>query len=487
MLRSFALLLLGVALAAPAVAQLDDTCRPTSAQDAAAWLARAVATMGHEAGGLLHYQAGESALADMQSDRAYPPFIAGIHQYDFWYDPQTGVEHATDQYFWPGTGPTPPFTTISGPGQTFMVRGDRYRALNPVIDAFGPIRSLSAWAMLFDWQQADDVSIEAACYIRDQWRITLTRAGLYGPERLYLDAETALPVQLSREEPHYLWGQVRADFVYSNWQQLGDKLLLPTTLFRLVAGAVSVSRTLGTTVLGDTTAPPPLALPDSPGTDPLRPPMFAQHTPLDTAGVARDTYLLTNPAYTEAFTLANDTVFVFEATQSEARARADHAWIRQVHPGDRPLVVVVTDLAWPHIAGVRYWLAQGATVVSHTASEAFLRRVFEHRWTRTPDLLEQRRTTARFRFRGIDRLTQLGGGAVVVAPLVGIATEGALIAYLPAARFLWASDYIQNIRQPTQYAREVIQAAQHYGFAPTHTAAQHLPLTPWATVTALFE
>ena len=51
------------------------------------------------------------------------------------------------------------------------------------------------------------------------------------------------------------------------------------------------------------------------------------------------------------------------------------AWVGRLFPGHHPIVVVVTDLAWPHVAGVRYWVAMGATIVSHAGSKEFLSQV----------------------------------------------------------------------------------------------------------------
>ena len=121
--------------------------------------------------------------------------------------------------------------------------------------------------------------------------------------------------------------------------------------------------------------------------------------------------MLRNPGYQETLTLARDTVFVFDATQGEARARQDSAWIGKLFPGKHPIVVVVTDLAWPHVAGVRYWVAQGATIVSHRASRPFLERVVDRRWTDQPDLLERVRARGvRLKFRAVDDSLRLAGG-----------------------------------------------------------------------------
>jgi hypothetical protein len=69
-----------------------------------------------------------------------------------------------------------------------------------------------------------------------------------------------------------------------------------------------------------------------------------------------------------------------------------------------------------------------------------------------------------------------------VYPIDGIATEGALMAWLPAPKTLWASDYIQNTRAPTGYAREVLRATRRVGVEPEQFAAEHVKLTPWSVI-----
>lgn len=61
---------------------------------------------------------------------------------------------------------------------------------------------------------------------------------------------------------------------------------------------------------------------------------------------------------------------------------------------------------------------------------------------RAPDLLEQRRKTARLEFVGVDAGYTLAGGGIGVHPIDGIGSEVALIGYVFADHLLWASDYI---------------------------------------------
>jgi hypothetical protein len=109
----------------------------------------------------------------------------------------------------------------------------------------------------------------------------------------------------------------------------------------------------------------------------------------------------------------------------------------------------------------------------------------DRRWTLAPDLLEQRRETAKLKFVGVDAAYQLAGGAISWHPIDGIGSEVALMAFLAPDRFLWASDYIQTVAEPSAYASEVWRAVQRDGLHPERTAAEHLPLTPWARIAAL--
>jgi hypothetical protein len=343
---------------------------------------------------------------------------------------------------------------------------------------------LNALGVIRDWRGDSVVRVAEECQYRDYWRLVLTRPGQHGDDRLYLDPKTGYPVKLDRRESHFLWGQVHVEYLYTLWGNY-DGVYFPRAIYRMVDGEVKITRTIGKAEVVAREAAPGLTLPDLPAPAADQVSVYLQATPPDTFNVAPDTYLLVNPGYTEAVALVNDTVFVFDATQGEARARQDEAWANELFQGEYPVVVIVTDLAWPHIGGVRYWVARGATIVSHRISEDFLRRVVERRWTLAPDLLEERREEVAFNFIGIDQAHSLGGGGVQLAPIDGIGSEGALIAYLPRQRFLWAGDFIQRTDQPTAYTTEVWQAAERAGFEPLQTAAQHLQPTPWATIEAL--
>lgn len=452
------------------------------AQTASEMLQRARSAVGwSRVAGVLHYHSAYAWQQNYQSERMYPPYFDAIGSTDNWFSPQTGILRASSKMTYPAGG-APASLAYYDSERGITLRGDR---ATPVPLQSARIRDLDAWAVLYDWSQAKDVRVADREVYRDFPRVVLARATPRGEEHLFLDPKSGFPVKLEYTEPHYLWGQRHVEYLYSLWQ-LQSGVVVSTASFRLADGEVEISSTMDELKLVAATDAdiPSLAMPAVSAPAPEVAP-FLQPLPPESIQVGPSTYLLTNFGYTEAVTLAADEIYVFDATQGEARARQDQTIIRKLFPGARKVNVILTDLAWPHIAGLRFWVAQGATIYSHASSRAFLQKVIDRRWTLHPDTLEQQRASANFRFVPITSAQQLAGGKVRLAPIDGIGSEGALMAFVPAESFLWASDYLQDNTQPTEYASEIFGAVQRVGWAPQRVAAEHLELTAWETITKL--
>jgi hypothetical protein len=293
-----------------------------------------------------------------------------------------------------------------------------------------------------------------------------------------------MPAKLQRVEPHYLWGQVTAEYVWSNWWGVrgAEGGRFPLSVFRVFDGAVyeRIGVSPGAAQMIPADSAPRLDVPAVPPMAETIPP--APQTP-DTVRISDKVYQLVTPMYTETVTLQRDTIFLLDATTSEARARADSALIATLFPGKHAMVVVVTDLAWPHISGIRFWVARGATIVSHALSQDMVRRVVDRRWTLAPDALEAVRAQARLRFRGVTDSLRLAGGDLVIHALRGTTTEGAVGAWIPSARFFWAGDYVQNSAD-SPYARDIVATVRALGLSPLKVGAQHIKPIDWSELQA---
>jgi hypothetical protein len=134
---------------------------------------------------------------------------------------------------------------------------------------------------------------------------------------------------------------------------------------------------------------------------------------------------------------------------------------------------------------VCFWVANGATIVTHRSAAEFLTRVINRRWTLEPDRLERERRRTRLTIRTLADSLAVAGGELVLHAIDGASSEVAIMGWLPKERFLWPGDYIQNTRHPSGYAREVLRATRRAGITPENFAAQHVRLTPWRVIDSL--
>src|SRR4051812_49428436 len=451
--------------------------------DAAAILHRAALATGMTelSGRVVHINFVDITQHDYESDRTYPPYLMQASRIEEWYDPATGADRLTTTESVIGTYNFPGATSLGGRDASFSVRDTTLTPSPDLHASLAATRPLNVWALLNDWVTSPDVHVVQRCEYRGYPRIVLVRRGDAGDERLYIDLKSDYPVAMERDENHYLWGQRRVEYVYATWSRSGPAHL-PGGVTRMVDGFAEVTRAVGDIRIVSRDSAPSLALPVVSAPMARTVAAFLDPTNPDTIRVSPTTVILRNRGYAETVTLAHDTVFVFDATQGEQRARLDSIWISKLFPGKHAIAVIVTDLAWPHISGVRYWVANGATIISHRLSGDFLEQVVARRWTATPDELEKRRASARMRFVPVADSLTLGGGALKLFAIDGAASEGALAVYVDRDRFLWASDYIQTLEQPSQYADEVVAAVNRMRLQPSRVAAEHLPLTPWERV-----
>jgi len=422
----------------------------------------------------------EMVADDYESDRSYSPYVQEGHSARLWYYPDQRLELASGEAVDPfGTRPLPRvWSTARG---SWLKRDTVLQAM-PALHRFSmQTRPLNAWAVLADWLAGPAPKVTGRCVVRDFPRMRLSRPGLIAEEQLYLAPASGLPVEydLIETDPLALWGHRSVAYVYSNWVPVGGALF-PMASFRIVDGEIHISRTAAP--LEADSAAPSIPSPVLSDTTDMRLAGPPPATAPDTVRVSDRTFVLHTRSYSNVVTLARDTVFLLDAQwNGEERARQDSTWIARLFPGRHPVVLVVSDLAWPHIAGVRTWVAMGARVVAHRSAAPFLTRVVNRRWSGAPDLLERRRAAARLRLTAVDDSLILGGGQVRIHPINGIGSEGALMTWLPGDRFLYAGDYVQGLSGPSMaYAREVLAASRRVHAEPERFAAMHMPLTGWS-------
>lgn len=456
--------------------------RATARRDARFWLDRAmhgVGVVASSGGPVLHYKASTiSQLAD-QSDRSYPPFMEVTGAEERWFDPATGVERTSL------AGGRVEFLTNQR--ASYRVSGDDLAPARQAHAALFAARGFDPWEVIQAWSHDPAVRVTGAARYRDFERMVLSRPGALGLERLYLDTASGIPVKLETTEWSYFLGPVHVAYVYSSWFSMSPSGAFPAATIRQSDGLGEEIRSVlpGDAALVPRDSAPRLALPDTGAAMPvIGSPPFGDE-PTDTVRVGSNVFLLTNHAFTSAVALVRDTVYLFDAPAGEQRAQRDSVWIARLFPGIHPVALVLPSTVWPHIAGLRYWVAAGARIVGPALAEPLIAATVRRRWVERPDRLERLRETGAspiLHFVAVRDSISLAGGRLSLYSLHGAANEGVLMAYLPIPRFLWASDRLQKDPSFDLYASELVDDVRRLRLTPLWTSGPHYGVVVWDSV-----
>lgn len=147
-----------------------------------------------------------------------------------------------------------------------------------------------------------------------------------------------------------------------------------------------------------------------------------------------------------------DHVVVVEAPQNEARSDLVIATTKKLIPNKPIRMVVNTHLHFDHSGGLRRYVAEDATVVTHTANTAFFEQAWAGPRTLLPD--QMAKSGKKATFQGVTDRSVLKGSnnrTIELHVLQGNPhNEQTLVAWLPAEKILFQSDMMNPPAQGAQ-------------------------------------
>lgn len=183
----------------------------------------------------------------------------------------------------------------------------------------------------------------------------------------------------------------------------------------------------------------------------------------------------------------DDGLVVLEAPISSGYSARVLEEAQRRFPGARVSAAVSTSDAWPHVGGVREYVARGVPLYALDLNRPLLERLLAAPRTRTPDALA--RAPRRAVLRSISRRLTVGRGEnrVELIPLRTEAGERMVLAWLPGPRLLYTSDVVQpqsdgGFFNPVQL-QELVQVVAREGLQPEAIFGMHVGLTPWTRIT----
>jgi hypothetical protein len=156
-------------------------------------------------------------------------------------------------------------------------------------------------------------------------------------------------------------------------------------------------------------------------------------------------------------------------------------------PGLRIKAVITTSDAWPHLAGIRQYVAQDIPVYALNLNRSILERVIRMPYSSRPDAQHRRPRKPVFQLISGKVVLGTGPNRLELFPLKGETTERQLMVYFPQHRLLYGSDAFQGNPKggyfTPQAVSELLDAAKREHLEVDTFFMMHLGPTPWAALT----
>lgn len=157
-------------------------------------------------------------------------------------------------------------------------------------------------------------------------------------------------------------------------------------------------------------------------------------------------------------------------------------------PNTRVKAVISTSDSWPHLSGLREYVARRIPVYASPLNEPIIRRPLKADYRAAPDRLAGAPADPQFRF--VSEKTTIGSGPnrLELYPIHGENGERMLMVHLPERRLLYTSDELQKQRSGEYfmpaYLVDVAGAVTRAGIgdAIDTVFGMHLTPTPWAEI-----
>lgn len=353
--------------------------------------------------------------------------------------------------------------------------------------------ALSPERVLLSALDAADTHVEAAADVHGIPHDTIAFTLDGAPARVYLSRQTHLPSAVAYAGPAarsgyaVFLGDVVQRIEWSAWRLDRSGLRYPMQWDVRLNGLPDRTLTLRALKIDAPADPASTAIPaavaaafrpDAPPRDPAAIPLGAARSEI-APGV-----LLIEGRWNTAIVDQGDGLVVLEAPISSGYSAQVLAEAAARFPGKKVKAVVTTSDSWPHLAGIREYAARGIAIYALDLSEPIVRRTLAAPYAAHPDALQRAPRPPELHLVGARTVIGSGSNRIELYPLRGAVSERQMMAYLPGAKLLYASDPFQRDAggryAPAQPVSEVVQAVDRAHLPVERFFMMHLPVTPFA-------
>ena len=355
--------------------------------------------------------------------------------------------------------------------------------------------ALSPERLLLTALDATDHHLEADAVLQDVPQRVVAFMLDGAPVRVYLNAYTLLSTAVDYAGPlarTAFWsflGDVTLRTYYSFWWLAKGGLHYPMQWNMESNGLPDGMLHIHALRIDEAVAEADLAIPDAvrAAYDPNARPADRDNTPLGLASQPAQEpapgIVFTPGEWNPTIVPQDDGIVIVEAPISSGYAVKVLAEARRRFPGLPVKALITTSDAWPHLAGVRQYVAEGIPIYALDLNKPILDRVIGAAYTSRPDALQAHPRKADYRL--VKGKTTLGTGAnrIELYSMRGETSERQMMVYFPAHRLLYGSDAFQPDNKGgyfyPQTISELTDAVARERLAVDTFFMMHADPTPW--------
>ncbi len=301
-------------------------------------------------------------------------------------------------------------------------------------------------------------------------------------------------LELRAEDPYGIWGVVKNTLYYSNWTLIPGGVRYPLQLDREWNGVSSGASTIMKIGVNQPLDPAMFAIPAEAKAAFANLPTTSRFAALkldpdkQRVEFEQGKVVQYGGNWNVAFVQQPDGVVIIEApvgshysvqVLNEAAAR---------YPGVKVKALITTSDAWPHLGGVREYVARGIPVYAVDLNQPILERLLKADYSAHPDALAKAPRPARFTWVSAKTVVGSGDTRLELYPVRGENGERMMVAYFPALKLLYTSDEIQRQRTGgffmPEYLLEVKDVIARERLAVDRIFGFHAGPTPWSEIEA---
>lgn len=182
----------------------------------------------------------------------------------------------------------------------------------------------------------------------------------------------------------------------------------------------------------------------------------------------------------------SDGLVVIEAPISSAYSELILKAAAKRYPKLRIKAVISTSDSWPHIAGLRPYVARGIPIYCLDLNKPALTRLASMSFASNPDALSLIERSPRLITVSTKLSLGRGENRIELFPIRGETSERQMMAYLPGPRILYGSDPFQMDSDGSyltmETVSELVDAVAREGIDPRSFVMMHIPQTSWSSL-----